>query len=225
MTVIVGFEKASFVVHEQLLTYHSPFFRAALNGRFEEATKREVRLKEVNKDTFEFFVHWLYHQRLPNENDDPRLFAMWESGNDRGDSKTTNLVYLNVFCDKYDVPALKRQSLDHLFEHLMEPHTNLPSKQNSMYAFENTPDDSPLCRLLVDTYCDLASEQVWEGIGGEDWNAACEHVRTEVPLTVLKKVLLRCAGKHGPNDDLDICDYHEHRDAKERQACAAKRTA
>ena len=50
-------EATSYVVRQELLTYHSRFFRATFKGGFKEAEDRKVRLEEVDKDTFEIFVH------------------------------------------------------------------------------------------------------------------------------------------------------------------------
>lgn len=56
-TVLVGDEAARFVVHEELLTYHSLYFRAALRGGFAEAADGSVRLQEAHPVVFEIFVH------------------------------------------------------------------------------------------------------------------------------------------------------------------------
>jgi len=64
-TVFVGSTKVPLFVHQDLLTYHSTFFAAALNGNFREADDRAVTSAESDPWTFEMFVHWLYHQALP----------------------------------------------------------------------------------------------------------------------------------------------------------------
>lgn len=56
-TVLMGDEAARFVVHEELLTYHSSYFRAALKGGFAEAADGAVRLQEADSVLFEVFVH------------------------------------------------------------------------------------------------------------------------------------------------------------------------
>lgn len=45
---------------KELLVKASPFFAAALNGSFAEATSRVVNLPEDNTDAFALFVRWLY---------------------------------------------------------------------------------------------------------------------------------------------------------------------
>ncbi len=227
-TVVVGEESVSFVIHEALLTYHSPFFRAALNGGFEEAVTKKINLKEVRPRVFENFVHWLYYQRLPDTKDDPQFFAMWRSVSDET-LLTKNLVYLNVFCEKYDAPALKRLTLDHLFQHLEDISGKLPSNRTIMYAFENLHDTSPLCRLLVDFFCDYADHDTWDDVGGKDWIVTCHAFEEGTPLMFFRSALQRYAqyalGERPFDANLEVCDYHEHKDAEEREACAVERAA
>ncbi|KAF3037589.1 hypothetical protein E8E11_005398 [Didymella keratinophila] len=126
-TVVMG--KKPFVVHEDLLTYHSPFFRAVFKGGFEEAANKKVQLDEVDKDTIELVV----------------------GDNGTGKEQIIHLIRLHVFSDKYDVPALKSRSLE-LLLHVMrdDATTDMPLSTDISYAFANTPNDSPPCRLLVD---------------------------------------------------------------------------
>ena len=42
-----------FVVHEALLKYHSPFFRAALDGNFKEAETKKVSVEAPSGNSHE----------------------------------------------------------------------------------------------------------------------------------------------------------------------------
>ncbi|KAL8864393.1 MAG: hypothetical protein Q9198_009892 [Flavoplaca austrocitrina] len=55
-----GEEVKSWAVHKGLLTHHSPFFAAALNGFFKESTSNVVELIEDSPEAFNLFVYWLY---------------------------------------------------------------------------------------------------------------------------------------------------------------------
>jgi len=61
-TVVVGTGKSAqkYTLHTDLLTSCSPFFAAALNGSFAEATDQTVTLEEEKPETFEWFIQWLY---------------------------------------------------------------------------------------------------------------------------------------------------------------------
>jgi hypothetical protein len=216
--VIVDSNEVSFTVHEQLLTFYSPFFRAALKGGFAEATKGQVRLEEVSEKTFELFVHWLYHQCFPNETDDPEFLKLWY----RVDStivSAAGLVDLHVFAEEYDVPNLKRQSIDSLFEKVNDEDQDLPSTKAIRYAFDSLDHDSSLCRLLVDAYCERCSHRGWETI--------CEDEDFEPHPVFLKNALKRysqytSADLRGPGKTMVLCDYHDHKDDEERDACVSK---
>jgi hypothetical protein len=78
------------VIHESLLTTYSDFFRAALTGGFVEAEEKVVKLEEDRSQTFVFFVHWLYHQRLPDRSkgDADEIVKPWSFKTDAA-KKTT----------------------------------------------------------------------------------------------------------------------------------------
>ncbi len=46
-------------LHKELLIDSSPFFAAALDGSFAEATSKVIRLPEDNPDIFALFIQWL----------------------------------------------------------------------------------------------------------------------------------------------------------------------
>jgi hypothetical protein len=49
-----------YVIHKKLVSYHSTFFKAALNGSFLEGQNNQVKLEEELLEVFNGFVHWLY---------------------------------------------------------------------------------------------------------------------------------------------------------------------
>ncbi|KAK5172962.1 uncharacterized protein LTR77_003084 [Saxophila tyrrhenica] len=65
-TVIVGDAtdktrpETRYTIHKDLLTSASPFFAAALNGKFTESLDQTVRLPEEKPEIFEWFLQWLY---------------------------------------------------------------------------------------------------------------------------------------------------------------------
>lgn len=66
MTVRVGTGEGqqSWTIQKKLLTFHSTFFAAALNGGFNEAITSTVELDEDHPQAFQLFVHWLYAGRF-----------------------------------------------------------------------------------------------------------------------------------------------------------------
>lgn len=65
VTVKVGPEETPFNVHKDLLTSCSPYFKAAFEGRFREASDKTIALPDVTKTHFASFLDWLYFKRLP----------------------------------------------------------------------------------------------------------------------------------------------------------------
>ncbi|KAL8670566.1 MAG: hypothetical protein Q9168_004904 [Polycauliona sp. 1 TL-2023] len=47
-------------IHQSLLTSRSPFFAAAMNGSFKEATTNTIELVEDDPAAFRYLVRWLY---------------------------------------------------------------------------------------------------------------------------------------------------------------------
>ena len=62
IAVIVGTSpnKKTWQLHKELLISSSPFFAAALNGSFAEATSKVIMLPEDNPNAFALFIQWLY---------------------------------------------------------------------------------------------------------------------------------------------------------------------
>ncbi|KAF2200827.1 hypothetical protein GQ43DRAFT_481231 [Delitschia confertaspora ATCC 74209] len=64
VTITVGPSKKSFLIHQNLLTYHSDYFRGCFSGSFSEAQSRTLNLPDVSVPVFETFVDWLYSGTL-----------------------------------------------------------------------------------------------------------------------------------------------------------------
>lgn len=165
---------------------------------------------------FEFFVHWLYHKRLSNEDDAPDLYNAWADEDDNGDSETDNLIRLYVLGEKCEVPALQLCALNSLFTHMVDTSYALVNDAQIAYAFDNLSNDSPVCKLLADLYCEYADSSLWKGI------TTCEYPQEFLEMVLCRYTKYTVGGRmrgHG----LLLCDYHDHKQSAERTACEAKR--
>ncbi|KAJ4378440.1 hypothetical protein N0V86_006143 [Didymella sp. IMI 355093] len=217
VTVLVGPEKKPFVVHRDLLIYHSDFFRAALTSNFEEAKNKNVTLPDDEPTIFEFFVHWLYHKELPTTDNAPtELLKDWETDDCADSLKVDNIIYLYVLGDKRGVANLKLATLAGLFQELSLYRENsfLPNPSIIGYAYENLPVEHPLLRYLVDAHCYHVRSDYW--------------LRTDVlpyPLIFLMNLMSRYAQfiqrelSAWDDHELDLCDYHDHKDKDEKAKC------
>ncbi|KAL8684116.1 MAG: hypothetical protein Q9224_006601 [Gallowayella concinna] len=66
-----GADAQSWKIHKKLLTHHSPYFAAAFDGSFSEATTDSIDMKEDDPRAFELFVQWLYTGKLFMSWDEP----------------------------------------------------------------------------------------------------------------------------------------------------------
>jgi hypothetical protein len=66
VTIQVGLESndAKIVAHESFLTMRSEFFRRAMNGAWEEADTRVVKLPEDDPDIFALYINYVYTAQL-----------------------------------------------------------------------------------------------------------------------------------------------------------------
>ncbi|TIA16451.1 hypothetical protein D6C81_05943 [Aureobasidium pullulans] len=142
VTVVVGTEEDSFVVHKGLLCFYSDFFRAAFNGSFEEATERKIKLPDVDIDTFENFQLWLYSRTLLDTED---------SANESGHATYltfTALAKLWIFGDKYLIPLLQNNVIGAMHDK-NEKETRSPVLVVKM-AYTETLPGSCLRRAVID---------------------------------------------------------------------------
>lgn len=217
-TVIVGRDMKRFVVHEHLLTHYSDFFRAALTGGFKEAVDKVVTLAEDNPQTLDFFVHWLYYQRFPNKAkcDADELTTAWSANDDHGTgiTKSTNLILLHVFSDKYNISQLYKETFEGFYHYLQLEGTRLANVTAIAKVFNSLDENAPLYRYLVDLHCcvkwvvwerDTTDRRAWST--GFPWS-----VLRHYNDIVVNKMLSDCW-------KLKLCDYHDHKTNAEEEAC------
>lgn len=105
-------------------------------------------LPEDDESIFELFVEWLYH----------KCYDITSISKDPIESRHRFIqpVKLFVLADKYYVRSLKNLIVSQIF-HLLKHHHITPSQETVAYAYENTPQDSTIRRLLVDHWtCEVS---------------------------------------------------------------------
>ncbi|KAI4629190.1 uncharacterized protein J4E87_003452 [Alternaria ethzedia] len=215
--IVVGPKAKRFTVQLNRIVYYSPFFLAALKGSFKEAKDKIVTLPDTEANIFELFVHWLYRQRFPTEGDSPRLLALYNGGDEYPYFQSAKLMKLYVFSDKYNVPKLKRDCLDALFEHLGdETAYKLPNLNDVAYAVKNLNDEDPLLRMIIDGFCYHGNGECWE----------TEQIQN-LPFPFIAKLMKHLSDfrDYGMEDvkEPELCDYHGHATTEERETCENRR--
>ena len=85
---------------KKLLIHVSPFFNAALNGSWVEATSNSISLPEDNPAAFENFVQWIYIGKMSPGSHVPTYIEAWTLGDKLGcpafqDCAILQLLYLH----------------------------------------------------------------------------------------------------------------------------------
>ncbi|OCK73412.1 hypothetical protein K432DRAFT_387411 [Lepidopterella palustris CBS 459.81] len=137
--LLVGPKAVRFLVHRELLTHHSPFFAAALNGSFAEGLSQSIKLREEPLDVFELFICWLYTSTL-----DPIFFK---------DGKPAYYTLLNVYAlaDRLAVERLRNHTIDQIAE-LAEQTNCVPTPSDTHILYETIRDSAPLRSLVLDLF-------------------------------------------------------------------------
>ncbi|OCL01342.1 hypothetical protein AOQ84DRAFT_329091 [Glonium stellatum] len=224
-TIEVGPEKKPYLLHQDLLTHCSGYFRAALTGPFKEAEERKLHLEDVTVETFNAFVDWLYLGKLPGQK---KLLYVEDALSDSDEEGEEHENFLNslaitrmhVFADRYDIPEIRRITIDMLSVYC-ERKARFPGVQTFKTAFQSLPDTSLFRKLLVDNYCNS---------GGPDIKPEDQQI---LPQEFLFAVLARyneIVRKSKFVNSLalansNICDYHEHTNDEEKKICGEKREA
>lgn len=162
------------MVHKDLLTFYSDYFRGALNGSFREAIESKISLPDVCVETMELFVHFIYNRCLA---DGAGHKLSWEQ-----------LVEVWLFGDKHLIPSLQNSAMDAL---IMKNKTeNVIPTKNVKVIYENTLSSSPLRKFILDlvTYIDI--DRLMDTDNGSRWSheslmdlaRALYHKRTVKPV-------------------------------------------
>ena len=146
-----GPKKTPFQIHKGLLCKASPYFRAALEGGFNEAKAQIIDWPEEDPSIVKIFQLWLY------------------SGSVSTDPKTNidswaKLVDLYIFAEAHDLPVLNDAVIDALIAMTEQSALVNVCVFNKVYSM--TTPKAPLKRLLVDLavhHWDLKEKFLKEG--------------------------------------------------------------
>lgn len=138
--VKLGANMHRYTIHQELLAACSKHFRNTLKGPIQKGQDSEVTLTDVTKGTFEAFMHWLCsHELLDNPQKRHR--------------NRDQLFALYAFAARYQIPSLQKVSMNAYFVKCTDSDC-LPTYETVIEAFELFPETSPICKFLVDIYCE-----------------------------------------------------------------------
>ncbi|KAF2642245.1 hypothetical protein P280DRAFT_260688 [Massarina eburnea CBS 473.64] len=152
VTVKVGPDQhqQDFQIHKALLTHHSEYFRAALQGEWKEAEDRVVVLDDVEPDVFGIFATWLYTGKVPDINRERELALE----ND-GKATTAYLACIKGYAlgDRIMASAFC-QLMNNGFVDIVDEHGFHVEEvcEIAILAFEQLPAHSLLLGFMVEQY-------------------------------------------------------------------------
>lgn len=208
VTIHVGTEKRKqgLHVHKDLICARSPFFKAALTNDWKEAQEGTVVLAEDDYDIVTVYVQWLYRNKLFHK-EDKEVTAPYASEMDR-------LTSLYVFAEKIGDVDFMDTVVDAIIARVNSPYQGAkgtcsagtyPAGFRVTFLYANSPETSPIRRLMVDYY-------VW--YGKHDWPEMKD--TSLVPKEFLRDLAVALM-KARPTpagvpsvQRSDTCIYHQH---------------
>lgn len=200
MVLASGPEAQHFVVHQDLLCKHAPFFQLAMAGEWKEAQDGIIPLPDDEPDVVALHIHWLYSSRI--------LCRPVATTGDARIKEMELLVNAFVYGEKIQDGDFKDAVIDAAIKSTLEKDVDgvawFPGVGTVNNAYDGTPQDSPLRRLVVD---------FWARRGEKDWNR--QGLNTEflndlvAELFAYREPLLDL---HPSGGKASTCSYHQHGD-------------
>lgn len=216
ISIEIGPRNDEYKIHREVLTYHSDYFRKALQECWTEGEERKVVIKDLEPMAFNVFVDWLYTGKLPS------TFEAWATSETEEDDNTYGRRVDLLFFQTY-VVADRLGAQDFLIavnNWIVSYHMNwAPWYETVIFAFDNIPAERRILTMLVDSHCRYSEEADDVTFDGK------QGLRTQLPHEFLFRVMKRYRQTCEDRDwdgDMVQCDYHEHTSDKERAECKRK---
>lgn len=141
VVVKIGAGEKKYTLHKRLLEYHSEYFRGVRRGRFRETEDGVIGLDDIDTDTFDIFVDWMYEKKLPLEINAVAL----------GDGQPRMELRACVLADRLLAIEFKRTLMGFIFN-VLQKWNKRPSLTSVLYSFANLPEKDPMLQLLIDAW-------------------------------------------------------------------------
>jgi len=188
------------VVHKDIITARSAFFRAAINGNFKEAHDKLIRLPDCDADLFAIYVQWLYSGAIV------LLDSSALEQDPIGSAQRQLLIGLYVLGDKLRDTALRNMAIDCYIINL-EQQGLMPGSASIDRIWNCTPENSKLRKLVLDFALWMSDEKLVQQL---------EAMRKTYSLAFLADIAIALA-KAGRTRSKTLsphkspaCTYHDH---------------
>ncbi|KAH0145906.1 hypothetical protein KCU67_g12455, partial [Aureobasidium melanogenum] len=179
-------------VHKELLCFYSPYYTAAIKGRFSE-NRKDLFTLGLSASQTRLFVEWLYTGRFE------RTFM-----------DAADMYVLYLFADQTDIIALRRSIIDSLVRRLR----SLTDPGDMGRLVSQLPSRSGLrCFFLEEALAERARALRNGKVVAWNWEQQ-GYVAEDFPEDFYAQLVnghLRNGGKEpGPLSFSNTCNYHEH---------------
>jgi hypothetical protein len=148
--VKVGKDQQKFGLHKDYLCFHSPYFRAAFDGNFDEATTGEVILDTTDPAVCGLFVEWLYTKDITLVISEDEALSRRESHR-KEKPETTQLVRLWLLAEYLQVPQLQNKAIDIIQQKWKR--SRVLNSDAVEVAYKETTAGSRLRKYFTDVIC------------------------------------------------------------------------
>ena len=198
MDIYVGKTKRHWLLHRNILCYHSTWFQK----QAEEGNKQnfgKVELFDEDPRAFELLVKWLYQGKIDDVSDMP-MDKKWDYA--------YACQQLYVLCEKLNLPSLKNRAIDQFRKGCYEAGL-VPGPEEMKPIYERTPPSSPFRKLVSR----IAARQIMDPESQSDASKyrECFQSSADFAIDVVNAIKEGAGGKlfHDPTEE-DGCYYHEH---------------
>lgn len=190
------------MVHEGVLTTNSKFFKAACSGNFKEAKERTVRLPEIEKGTFQKYLHFVYTSEID-------ITAYEEKEAEKEARKRYEVLAQLYLAGCYLMDnAIQNVVIDNLHD-VGETTSRLAPAEVIAHLYANTPEGSKVRQYIVD--CQLVFATAEDGAA---WAAWLKEARSVLPADYFFDMTHRRMEMGGRDFTMPmekgLCKYHEH---------------
>lgn len=149
VTLLVGEQKIPFHVHMDILCRSSSFFESAFmgSGDFKETSETSMTLPEDDVQAFDNIIQRLYSGKLLN-----MTILNGKESREQAKEVYLQLAVLYVTADKYDIYGLQNEIIDLICTSNQHQGRISPGGKVIAYIYENSVQNSPFRRLLVQWY-------------------------------------------------------------------------
>jgi hypothetical protein len=179
--LLVGKEQQEMLVHSNIISAHSDFFRTALKKEWKEGQTRVIKLPEDDPDIVAQYLDFVYHNRLVTQ------------CKSQPDSNYINLALLYVYGERVLDTFIQNTIIEHLLKltaviNRNKPnHPHYPGPAVVEIIYKGITATSPFRRLLVDMYARHGSEK---------WLAR-EDLHPSFCLDVARALMVQATAKDG----------------------------